>query len=153
MTDLDKANKLLTAVREALESADEILATTTDWTDDPPPLLKQNYSWKEAVDPKTFDQFEKLTAFLVNALFGIDCDHDSAVRFQMVNLNKEENFLPQMTVPRTNFRSSLSKRYRQYEVAKIILSCVQSRVETMERCLDHDLKSLIEKTSKGNDDE
>lgn len=145
---MQAAEKLLAVLTESLDSADEILETTREWSDDqPPPLLKCSASYKEAVDRKTFKKFKNLLCFMVDALFGVDCDHDSAVRYRLVDLAREENFLPHMTVPRLGFGAPIDKQLEQLSAAKSNLAAIQERVKLIERLVDEDLKTVVQKLS------
>ena len=84
---LERAKALLELFEEDLQHADEIHETVSgDWgTDDKgfralPPLLKTSLSWSKAVDPEKLKRFETLVYFLKDAMFGVDCDSDSAVQ-------------------------------------------------------------------------
>lgn len=146
---LPAAERLLAAVNEAMENVDEIVKCTDEWQQEDsnypsaPPLLKQSASWSDAVDKGTYDKFQKLVGFLTDALFGVDCDSDSAVRFQFVNMAQEENFLPRVTVKRVRYEAPLDKRLYQVELVKMIRDSVQERLNTMERTLDQDIKKVV----------
>lgn len=156
--ELARAQRLLRAVEEALPHVDSILKTTdlwckrpgakSDYDRDPPPLLKQSATWREAVDPETLKQFSTLIDFLRMALFGVDCDNDTAVRFVLRDVGREEDFLPSVRVPRVKGDSSVAKRFHQLEMAKINLKCVQSRVEQLERSFESDLKEIVKRDDR-----
>lgn len=150
--DLARAQRLIFAVSEALPQIDKILKTTNCWSEDrntPPPLLKQSASWRDAVDPKTFKQFGKLIDFLRDALFGVDCDNDSAVQFVLRDCGREEDFLPSFRVPRIGDRATIRQRFEQLELAKSNLKCIQSRIESMERVfMEMDLKKIIQQEDR-----
>lgn len=84
---LDLAKKLLAVFKEAMPHYDAICDTVSDWVagEDPPPLLRCSYTWSEAVVPEEFDQFRGLLHFLNEAIFGVDCDNDSAVKIVLVD--------------------------------------------------------------------
>jgi len=148
---LARAERLLVAIREALPHVDEIYETVNNWVagEDPPPLLKQNSSWREAVDPTTLEQFRTLTAFLTQALFGVDCDNDRAVQFAFVDRSREENFLPHWRIPLVDdVDGDLDKRYRQWELAQNIVDQAKSRADSMKRMLDEDIKKIVQRESR-----
>lgn len=154
MTDsnrLKAAKKFLAAVNEALEAADEIHKTTSDWSDSgnkEPPLLRTTASYKDAVDKETFRRFDLLIDFMRDAVFGVDCDYDSAVRYEIVDLARYENFLSGVSVPRVDRQDPLDKQLRQLELARIVKSCVDERVQRIERCvLEGDLKVAVKQFS------
>jgi len=152
---LKRAKKFLKAVREALKHVDEIHDTTNEWTENEktgatkaPPLLKQSATWSDAVDPETFERFEKLVDFMRDALFGVDCDCDSAVSFVIVDRAREETQLPISRVPRVGWDEPLIKQYRQLRALKLNLSCLQERVSAKERGLEEDISKLLRKEER-----
>lgn len=149
--DVARAERLLHAVTEALPQIDNILKTTDEWSDDlktKPPLLRTSYSYRDAVDPETFKQFSTLIDFLRMAVFGVDCDCDPAIRFDLLDRSREEDFLPACRVPRVGDDASIAKRFQQLELARINLKCIQSTVERMEKNFEADLKEIIKKDDR-----
>jgi hypothetical protein len=145
---LPVAERLLAAVGEALENIDDVVECTDEWSGDgadrrPPPLLKSSHSWGDAVDKNTYEKFQRLVGFLTDAMFGVDCDNDSAVRFRFVDMSREENFLPAATVSRVDYEAPLDKWLYQLELVKMIRDSVAERVKSMERVLDSDIKTEI----------
>lgn len=149
---LPAAQKLMSAIREALESVDEIVRCSEEWDEtagdypSPPPMLKQSASYKEAVDPKDLKKFESLVSFMTDVLFGVDCDNDHAVRFQFVDQGREENLLPGFIVRRVPYEAPLDKRLRQVEIVKTIRDGVNERLKRMEASIDDDLKKVVRAT-------
>jgi hypothetical protein len=151
--DLARAERLLRAVTEALPQIDNILKTanewrkregsSSDWDREPPPLMRQSASYRDAVDPATFEQFSTLIDFLRMSVFGVDCDNDPAVRFVLQDRGREEDFLPSFRVPRVKDRASLSKRFEQLELAKMNLQCMKSTVDRMEKSFERDLTAVV----------
>lgn len=143
---LEAAKKLLAAVEEALPLADEIYKHTNDWVagEDPPALLKFSGSYREAVDPETLEKFRTLTAFLTDALFGVDCDNDHAVRFAFVDQGREENLLPFRRVARVDsYEDSLEKRFHHWKGIQDIADTAQSKADREKEFLDGDIKKLV----------
>ena len=147
---IKRAKKFLKAVREALKHAKAIHATVSVYPEvegkpyrDSPPLLKESAGWE--VDPEEFEAFEYLVHFMSEAIFGVDCDSDSAVRMAFVNMQQHENFLPPCRVERIDWdeRGDLLRRQRQIELVKIIINSARSRLEGMERCYEDDLKKFL----------
>jgi hypothetical protein len=148
--DLNNAKVFLDAVHRALENAEGINKATNEWTrqegelyNTAPPLLKQSVSWLEAVDPDTFKKFNLLVDFMRDALFGVDCDNDSAVRFATVDMAREENFLPTCTVKRVDYDDPLIDRHRQIELMELNIASLQERLRGTKRCFDEDLKKKL----------
>lgn len=149
---LPAAKRLMDAVNEALENVDEIVACSEHWSEDgdhleAPPLLKQSACYKEAVDPAILKKFEGLVSFMTDVLFGVDCDNDHAVRFQIVDQGREENFLPDIVIKRLGYKAPIDKQMRQVELVKMIRDSVSERLKRMERCLEEDLKEVITRIS------
>jgi hypothetical protein len=144
--DLNRAKALLEAIKTALPHADGIYKATNDWVagEDPPPLLKFSGSYQEAVDTKTLEQFKTLVAFMTDAVFGVDCDHDSAVRFAFVDQGREENLLPFWRIKRVDdVDGSLEDRLRQMELMQNVADSAQAKADHMKKFLDEDIKAVV----------
>jgi hypothetical protein len=146
--DLNRAKALLEAIKTALPHADGIHEATSGWVagEDPPPLLKSSDSYRKAVDPETLAQFRTLTSFLTDALFGVDCDNDHAVRFAFVDQGRELNLLPFWRITKADeYDDPLEDRYRQWELTQNVADSVQTKADSMKRVLDEDMKEIIKR--------
>lgn len=152
--DTSRAKEFLRAVKKALKHAKEIHNASSEWTTDEkkgyakkPPMLRTTSNWE--VDDDTFEAFELLVDFMSNALFGVDCDSDSAVLIAMVNRKKHENFLPTCRVPRMDWNDpDLLKRFRQLSLAQIVMHSWRERYETMERGFMADVETHLKEQKR-----
>jgi hypothetical protein len=146
---LELAQALLKTANAAMENIEEVCDTVGRWDDDgnPPPLLKTVSSYTSDVDKEKFEQFHSLVHFLREAIFGVDVDNDSVVRFSLVHLGMHENVLPTFYVPRADWGDPLDKRFQQVKLAQANADVLQARVDSMRKAIDEDVERLIKLSS------
>jgi hypothetical protein len=134
---LERAKALLTAFEEALPHCEAICDTVSDWVagEDAPPLLRSSYSWREAVDPEKLNKFRMLLFFLGEAIFGVDCDNDSALRIILIDRARDLR-RPGFAIPRISDKPTLKEILYSLQRARLDVRSSQSVVDEVERELE-----------------
>lgn len=92
-----EAEALVATIRSAMEQADHYdLGWTTRHVDLPKCIPMDHGKW--TVDPKQLERFETIVHLLVCALFGVDSDGDSPIKFVFIDRTRESTQLPIMSV-------------------------------------------------------
>lgn len=150
---LEQAKALLAAFEEAMPHHDAICDTVTQGCagEDDPPLLRCSASWREAVDPEKLKQFQGLIHFLKEAIFGIDCDSDSAVRVIVIDRGRDQRRGMNFKIPRISDNPTFKEIWDVRRCAITNAKIAQGIVEDMDREFEffmEDNKELFEREGK-----
>jgi len=155
---LKHAVALLASFEEAMPHHDAIYETVNgDWgtTDEGyrkmPPLLRSSLSWRKAVDPEKLKQFEGLVHFLKEAIFGVDCDNDSAVSVIVIDRGRDQRRGMNFKVPRISDKPTFKEIMTARDCASTNAKIAQGIVDDIERELKffmEDNKALFEQEGK-----
>ena len=146
---LKAAKALLAAFEAALPAADGIHETVSMWEDGAPPLLRQSYSWHDAMkdNKEKLDQFEGLVHFLSEAIFGVDYDHDSAVSLSFIDRSRYQHRHLPFKVPRLSEKPTLKEIMKARDLAQTNAKSAQNIVNDIEA----ELKFFLEHMKEGDD--
>ena len=140
-----RASELLLSIKQALPFAEEIHKTVESHGRRLGPLQKQSLSWEDAVDIQTFKQFETLTQFLVDALFGRDVDNDSAVAIQLIDRARDQTRQNAFRVKHVDAEEeSIVDIHRALQCARANARISQGLVRDLEQELEWSIERLFE---------
>lgn len=126
---VELAKKVVAAVREAMNSSEEIDPGYTRKNPNLPEVIKQTYSWE--VDPKELERFETVIDLLVCSLFGVDCDGDRSLNWLFVNRKTDDTPLPFLRVPRVKHDERNEDKYwQQVYSLQGNLAAIQKQLDT-----------------------
>ena len=140
---LDQAQELLATVEAALPCVEGLCGTVREWNgSEPPPLLRSSASWRDAMkgNEKKLEQFESLVYFLTEAIFGVDCDHDSVVTTRFIDRSRYQHRHPPFRIPRLPDKPTFKEIMRARELAQ---TNVDAARETL-RHIEVELKFFME---------
>jgi len=132
---------------------DAVCDATGNWVagGDPPPLLRFSDTWRKAVDPEKLEQFKGLVHFLKEAIFGVDCDNDSAVRVIVIDRARDQRRGMNFKIPRIPDKPTLKEIMTARECASANAKIAQGVVDDIEREFKffmEDNKDLFEQKGK-----
>lgn len=147
---LELAQKLLAVFEECLPHVDEIHNTVSKWENKKrPPLLRSRESWRKCMEGNVekLEQFEGLVHFLAEAMFGVDCDHDSVISMSFIDRSRYQHRHPPFKVPRLPDNPTLKQIMTARELAQTNAACAQEvlrHVEVELKFFMEDNKQLFE---------